>query len=205
MRPRQASRRGFTLLEVMIVVGIAALILAISVPFVQRTFKRDAVYKAVHVVEDAIMNARSTAIFNNSATDLIIRPEDRSFSVQANVAPPPASSLMNQGMNPDWDAVEGDPDGRGPVSGQGQGQRGKARDFSRHAPKPFSGSLEEDVTIELLDVNFQEYRDREEARVRFHPNGTSDEFTIVMKIGATAVRKITLDVVTSLPTLETLR
>ncbi|MGE3311368.1 MAG: Tfp pilus assembly protein FimT/FimU [Limisphaerales bacterium] len=203
MLPRPARCRGFTLLEVMIVVGIAALILAISVPFVQRTFKRDAVYKAVHVVEDAILNARATAIFNNSATDLVIRPEDRSLSVRANVAPPPASSLMNQnrGLNPGGDTWDGDPDGRGPTPEQ----RGRARDFSRHAPKPFSGSLEDDVTIELLDVNFQEFKDREEAHVRFHPNGTSDEFTIVMKIGATAVRKITLDVVTALPTLETLR
>lgn len=194
MHPRPVSRRaGFTLLEVMIVVGIAALILAISVPFVERTFKRDAVYRAVHVVEDAILNARATAIFNNTATDLIIRPEDRSIQVRAGAVPAPSSMSLNA----DGGSDEGDLDRNG--------RPAAVRDFSRHAPKPFSGSLEDDVTIELLDVNFQEYRDEEEARIRFHPNGTSDEFTIVMKIGTAAVRKITLDVVTALPTLEVLR
>jgi len=177
----------------MVVVGIAALILAISVPFVERTFKRDAVYRAVHVVEDAILNARATAIFNNTATDLVIRPEDRSIQVRAHAAPAPPSSSLN---------VDGVADEENLDS---QGRPAAARDFSRHAPKPFSGSLEDDVTIELLDVNFQEYRDEEEARVRFHPNGTSDEFTIVMKIGTSAWRKISLDVVTALPTVETMR
>lgn len=197
MRSRPFSRRGFTLLEVMIVVGIAALILAISVPFVQRTFKRDAVYRAVHVVEDAILNARATAIFNNSATDLIIRPQDRSVQVRANAAPAPASARMD--LRGDGEVLlEGEDIG-------GRGGRAAVRDFSRHAPKPFSGTLEDDVSIELLDVNFQEYRDEEEARVRFHPNGTADEFTIVMKIGTTAWRKITVDVVTALPTVESMR
>lgn len=195
MRARLSSRRGFTLLEVMIVVGIAALILAISVPFVQRTFKRDAVYRAVKVVEDALHNARATAIFNNTTADLIIHPQDRSFQVASSGprAPSPTSMDMQ-----DRDEVD-ERDRRGP------GGRAAIRDFSRHAPKPYSGALEEDVTIELLDVNFQEYRDEEEARVRFHPNGTSDEFTIVMRIGSTAWRKITLDLVTGTPTLETMR
>ena len=195
MRPKPASRRGFTLLEVMIVVGIAALILAISVPFVQRTFKRDAVYRAVKVVEDALHNARATAIFNNAPTDLIIHPQNRSFQVAASGPRSPSATLDDP---QDRDEV----DDRDRMRG---GARASIRDFSRHAPKPFSGTLEDEVSIELLDVNFQEYRDEEEARVRFHPNGTSDEFTIVMKIGSTAWRKITLDLVTGLPTLETMR
>lgn len=192
MRARPVSQRGFTLLEVMIVVGIAALILAISVPFVERTIKRDAIYKAVHVVEDAILNARATAIFNNTATDLIIRPQDHSFQVRASS---PAASMTSRSGD---DALDDGEAG-------GRGGTGRVRDFSRHAPKPYSGTLEEDVVIDLLDVNFEEFRDEEEARVRFHPNGTSDEFTIVMTIGSTARRKITLDVVTALPTLEMIR
>ena len=75
----------------------------------------------------------------------------------------------------------------------------------RHSARPFNGHLDEDVTIEMLDVNFVELRDEPEAHVRFHPNGTADEFTIVMRIGAAAVRKISVDVVTGLPTLEVLR
>lgn len=186
-RPTSGRVGGFTLLEVMIVVGIAVLIMVISIPFVQRTFKRDAVYRAVKVVEDACHNARATAIFNNSATDLIIRPKDRSFQVQAGT--PRASAT-----EPDLRTEGVERDGRAAV-----------RNFAKHAPKPFNESLEEDVVLELLDVNFTEYKDEEEARVRFHPNGTSDEFTIVMRIGTTSRRKITLDIVTGLPTMEALR
>jgi len=188
MRFNPASRRGFTLLEVMIVVGIAALILAISVPFVERTINRDAVYKAVHAIEDGALNARATAIFNNATTDLVIRPQDRTVQVR-----PGTSTLAAPPRNDDA-AAEEDGDGRPRVRG-----------FSRHAPKPYSVVLEEDVSIELIDVNFQDQLNEEETRVRFHPNGTSDEFTVVLKIGTTGLRKISLDVVTALPSVETLR
>ena len=75
----------------------------------------------------------------------------------------------------------------------------------KHSLKPYSGAFAEEVTIELLDVNFTELRDSEEATVRFHPNGTADEFTIFFRIGATAARKISLDIVTGLPALEVIR
>ena len=71
--------------------------------------------------------------------------------------------------------------------------------------RELSFTRDDDVTIELLDVNFSEHRDAEEAKVRFQPNGTADEFTIVFRIGATAVRKVTLDIVTGLPSIEVIR
>ena len=78
----QRHTRAFTLLEVMIVVGMAAMVMAISIPFVKKTMHRDAVYQAVHVVEDACRNARTMAILNNATTDLVIAPRERTFSVQ---------------------------------------------------------------------------------------------------------------------------
>ena len=49
------------------------------------------------------------------------------------------------------------------------------------APDPrSSGEFPENVTIEMLDVNLIEHKDDEEARVRFNPNGTCDEFTIIL-------------------------
>lgn len=169
----------------MIVVGMAALVMAVSVPFVQRTIRRDAVYQAVHVVLDACRNARTLAILRNAPMELIIRPKDREFSVRPGAA---AVSLPPrvQASGGDWDSAP-----TAPPAG------------ARAAP--YSGTLGEDVSIELLDVNFTEFKDAEETKVRFHPNGTSDEFTIVLRIGASAWRKISLEIVTGIPTLEVMR
>lgn len=183
-----AAPRGFTLLEVMIVVGMAAMVMAISIPFVQRSIRRDAIYQAVHVVEDACHNARSLAIFHNATSELVIRPQDKAFTVRPGSNPhrPPARAP---------DDTE-DTDGPPPPKSSG---------FGGLASKPYSGTLSEDTAIELLDVNFVPYRDEDEARVRFHPNGTSDEFTIVLRVGTSAWRKISLDIVTGLPVLEVIR
>lgn len=185
-RATSGSRRGFTLLEVMIVVGIAAMVMAIGIPFVQRTIRRDAVYQAVHIVEEACRNARATAIFKNATTEMVIHPKDKSIGVQA------GRNANSTGSPFQTRTSSGEP-GTDKTSFLGQ------------APKPFSGQLADDVAIEFLDVNFTDFKNEEEARVQFHPNGTSDEFTIVLRIGSLAWRKITLEVVTGLPTLEIIR
>lgn len=183
-RPVPSRPPAFTLLEVMIVVGMAALVMAISIPFVQRTMRRDAVFQAVRLVEDACRHARTLAILNNAGAEMILHPEERSLSVRATtafapVAPPPENDFSQEPPPP--------------------------TPSSRFGLKPFSGTLGEDVTIELLDVNFTEFKDASEARVRFHPNGTSDEFTIVLRIGPTAWRKVSLEIVTGLPIIEVIR
>jgi hypothetical protein len=61
------------------------------------------------------------------------------------------------------------------------------------------------ITLEMLDVNFIEYKDQEEARVRFYPNGTSDELTIVLRSDQNEYRKISLECTTGLVRVEDLR
>lgn len=183
-RPSPTRLPAFTLLEVMIVVGMAALVMAISIPFVQRTMRRDAVFQAVRLVEDACRNARTLAILNNTGAEIILLPEQRSLSVRA-------AAALTAVAPPSEDAFSETPPPPSPSS--------------RFGVKPFSGTLGEDVTIELLDVNFTEFKDAAEARVRFHPNGTSDEFTIVLRIGPTAWRKVSLEIVTGLPMIEVIR
>jgi prepilin-type N-terminal cleavage/methylation domain-containing protein len=65
--------------------------------------------------------------------------------------------------------------------------------------------IPERIRMEMVDVNFQEYKELEEARVRFYPNGTSDEFTLVLESDKQEFRKITLDVVTGLAEVEVIR
>lgn len=69
----------------------------------------------------------------------------------------------------------------------------------------FSANFPENVWIEILGVNFVELQEAEEARVHFYPNGTSDEFTIVLKSDEDKAQKISLEVVTGLTDVEVLR
>ena len=61
-----------------------------------------------------------------------------------------------------------------------------------------NGVIPEDVTIEMLDINLLEYNQSEYARVRFYPNGTCDELTLVLRSDQGEWRKITLEVTTGL-------
>jgi hypothetical protein len=50
----------------------------------------------------------------------------------------------------------------------------------------------------MLDVNLIERKDDEMARIRFYPNGTSDEFTLVLHSDKGDWIKIWLEITTSL-------
>jgi prepilin-type N-terminal cleavage/methylation domain-containing protein len=60
------------------------------------------------------------------------------------------------------------------------------------------------ITLDMLDINLLEYRDADEARVRFFQNGTSDEMTLILHSGD-QYRKITLEVTTGLASMEVIR
>jgi hypothetical protein len=60
--------------------------------------------------------------------------------------------------------------------------------------------------IDILGVNFIQLEKAEEARVHFFPNGTSDEFTILIHSTSDgSYRKISLDTVTALTVVEDVR
>jgi prepilin-type N-terminal cleavage/methylation domain-containing protein len=69
----------------------------------------------------------------------------------------------------------------------------------------WTGTLPASVKLELLGVNFIELQDAEVVRVKFYPNGTSDECAIILRSDQQEVRKITLDVVTGLADMEVVR
>ena len=57
----------------------------------------------------------------------------------------------------------------------------------------------------MLDVNLMDQMEAPEARVRFFPNGTCDEFTLVLRSEKGEMRKITLESTTGLWDVEVLR
>jgi prepilin-type N-terminal cleavage/methylation domain-containing protein len=149
------SRRGFTLIEIMMVVAIIGLTLTMGIPSFVRVLKKEGMRKAESDFLEACQDARRAAIMNNQNADLVIHPMDNSFEV-------PGS-------------------------------------FERRA-------FPDDIVIDILGVNFIQLEKNEEARVHFFPNGTSDEFTILIHSTSDgAYRKIYLDTVTALPVVENVR
>jgi prepilin-type N-terminal cleavage/methylation domain-containing protein len=154
MKPGRPFPRGFTLIEVMMVVAIIGLTLTMGLPGFLRVMQREGMRKAEYEMVEACKEARRTAIMNNEKTFLIIHPLLGTFEV----------------------------------------------------PGAFpQAQLPGDIAIDILGVNFIQYERADEARVGFFPNGTSDEFTIVLHSSGGVYRKIYLDTVTALPDIQDIR
>lgn len=169
--------RGFTLIEIMIVVGIAALVMAWGGPAVAHAVRKDAFRQAVSDVMEGCSHARARAILQGVSMELVITAESGSLAVQ------PCRDREDQ---------------RIPDFGVSTPSAVQAVEGSTVGLKPFSARLSENVAVELLDVNFRDHMELGEARVRFHPNGTSDDFTIVLRSPSGERRTVTLDVLTGL-------
>lgn len=159
-----------------------AIVIAMGMPAIYRALRQEGIRKACADLMEGCTQARAQAILQGVPTDLVIRSEDGQLSVQS--APEPARRPRNELT---INLADG-------TSHYGQPQR-----------TAFSGRLPDNVGVQMLDVNFRDHMEFEEARVRFYPNGTSDEFTIVLRSEEGEIRKISLEVVTGLPTMEVLR
>jgi Tfp pilus assembly protein FimT len=89
------------------------------------------------------------------------------------------------------------------LTGQNQVMNINPRERTITAPGRGSATFPERFQIELLGVNFVELQDADSAPVRFFPNGTSDEFTIIIRSDRNERRVISLDIVTALPDVDT--
>ena len=167
--------RAFTLIELMVVVGILAVVMTIAIPSIYQTMHKDSLRAAVSDVMEMCSHARAYSILNGVETGLRIRPGDRQLEV---VLFSGRSSSTDESMGEPCAAPAG-PAGIAPVR------------------------LPNSVRFEMVDVNFIEYKDREEAVARFYPNGTSDEMTLILLSDQGESRKISLEVVTALADLET--
>jgi prepilin-type N-terminal cleavage/methylation domain-containing protein len=154
MKPGRPFPRGFTLIEVMMVVAILGLTLTMGLPGFLHVLQREGMRKAEYEMLEACKEARRAAIMNNQKTFLVIHPLQKTFEVSGAY---PQKQLPN------------------------------------------------DVGIDILGVNFIQFEQADDARVCFFPNGTSDEFTIVLHSSGGAYRKIYLDTVTALPEIEDIR
>ena len=67
-----------------------------------------------------------------------------------------------------------------------------------------SVTLPDGVAMEAIGINLMDFSQTEESRVRFFPNGTCDELTLVLHSG-TDWRKITLEFSTAIASAEPLK
>jgi prepilin-type N-terminal cleavage/methylation domain-containing protein len=72
---------GFTLIEILIVVGIVGLTLTLGVPAFVKALHKEGMRKAQSDVLEALKNARGDAILKAKEADLVFNPQDKSFSV----------------------------------------------------------------------------------------------------------------------------
>jgi len=186
-RPRR-SRAAFTLIELMVVCGIIGLIMTIAIPTIYRYFNPDSLNGTVRNFMEACANARAHAILNGIYTELVIHPQSRAYEVVVGTAPAP----------------EPEPGRLESLSVSGEEWRMAEREKpSTGGGNIFSGKISEKLIIHMVDVNFVEHKEFETARVRFRPNGTSDEFTLILhEPEHDQWRKITLEVVTALADLS---
>jgi type II secretion system protein H len=185
MQTRPASsvgsrRAAFTLIEIMVVVAIMGLILTMGIPSIYHLYKREGMRAAVNDFTDACSNARAQAILHGTPVELIFYPREKRYSFTGGGGPPPSSPLS----------------------------AGDAEFLGDKPAPPKSGGpgvFPEDITLEMLDINLSEYRESDWARVRFFPNGTCDEMTVVLRSDKNEWRKISLEVTTGLASVEAVK
>lgn len=172
LRKHRGKRKGgFTLIELMVVIGIIAIVMTTSIPMIWKALQKDDLARAVNDVLEGCKLARDRAILNGTPYEFTVTAKG-----DMSIAPAPQQRLS--------------PEGTEPVKTTAQAQPTLGAGFPRH--------LGDDVIIQLIGVNNLELMDAPEARVRFFPNGTSDAFTIVFAWHG-AQRTVTVDIVTGLP------
>jgi prepilin-type N-terminal cleavage/methylation domain-containing protein len=152
---RSAVLEGFSLIELMVVVGIMGIILTIAVPGVYRYMHPNPLQKAVDDLREACKAARELAVLRTTTTVLNIDLKSKTVNVSSTptAARPAIPGSIDEFSMP-----------------------------SRPAEVSQSGSfrISDKVTIEGVGINGLDFTDDEHAEVRFYPKGTSDEFSIVL-------------------------
>jgi len=166
------QRKAFTLIELMLVVGLMALIAATAVPSIYQLAKKEGMRRAVSDLKEVCANARAQAIFSGKEVSVVFYPVQRRYGIGGG-----PTATVTTASGPGNDVAAPPPEAPSNVG--------------------TTGIIPDDIILEMLDVNLSEYKDSDWTRVRFYPNGTSDEMTIVYRSDQ-EYRKLNLEPTTAL-------
>jgi Tfp pilus assembly protein FimT len=158
----------------MIVVGIMGIMLTIGVPIVYKVWHRAPINQAVTDTVEVLSNARARAILQGREMDVMFHPKEGRLEIKG----AGDSTAANKG-----------PVTAGFAAGVGSGTSARYSDR---------------ILIEMLDINKlpHDFRDDDEAMIRFFPDGTCDELSLVLVSDQNERREITLEITTSLASVE---
>ncbi len=164
---------GFTLIELMVVVCIMGVVMAIGVPFAYHLVHKETIGQTVSDVVEVCSHARARAILQGQMTEVLFNVKERQLQVSGGSASATESGAAVAAV--------------GTVS-SGSG-------LSAHIP--------DDIQIDMVDLNLMEYKDSQMVvPIRFFPNGTCDEFTLILHGDKGQYRKISLEYTTGLADVE---
>jgi len=154
----------------MIVVGIMGIVLAMSVPIVYKVWHKAPMREAVKGIVEVCSHARARAIMQGTITEVVFHPKENRLGLAGAGSPPHPAN---------------EPGGAAPLSAP--------------TASGLSAQLSDRVIIETLDVNMSgvEFNDAEEVKIRFYPNGISDEMRMILFDGRERIG-IELEITTGL-------
>jgi type II secretory pathway pseudopilin PulG len=170
----------------MIVIGIIALVMTAGIPLMTRAMNKNQLAKAINDTLEGCKLARDRAILQNKPYDFVIRNRTETEAEitveEAREKDPGATPSAMAGTSAGTTAAPA-----GTAAGSGKNPGSLLGDFPR--------KLGDDVAVELVYVNMIDHMGAPEARVRFFPNGTSDEFMVTFAYQGNR-RTVKVDIVT---------
>jgi prepilin-type N-terminal cleavage/methylation domain-containing protein len=186
---RQSRRHGFTLIELLVVVALIGVFATVSLPPMIYAMKKSPIRQASSDLAEACQRARMMAIMKGRMSELVINAEDGSVTAQlaSDTAVQPAEATAESSA-PEF-------------TGEG--------DAPPPAPsvevRPFNARIPESVAFKQLLINRRDMMEYSQARVRFHPNGTCDEFFAVLLSESNEERVVRLEMSTGREDIDVIR
>ena len=184
-------QQGFTLIELLVVVAIMAIVMTISVPFMNNAINSPkGINGAVRQVQETSKMARDWAILKQTPHQLRIRPGEGIFEVQAGGGGGSRMPGRLESRNLAGDEWRMPDRPATPVAGSGGGGIAPVK-------------LPDGVIIEAILANGVDATEEEMAFVTFRADGTCDELNLVLYRAETNERRqVWLEVTTGLADIE---
>lgn len=185
---------AFTLIELLIVVAIMGIVMTISVPFMNTAITGNkGINGAMRLMQEACADARALAILRHATATMTIRA-DGSIDVREGGGSTKKSRMESLDVaGNEWRMEDRPvPAGKSAIGGRVE---------MRHK---YPAKLPEGVGIYAILANGIDATDLEQAEVRFYPDGTCDEFNVILDQPEKGERRqIWLEITTGLTDIET--